>query len=150
MTNPGGRQPVVLDASAGIQFFVQEAETAAVETIFTNQDFDPPLALHIPDLFFIECANILLKYSRRFGRPFTDTVSDVQDLANLALIITSTADLMVDAVAFANQHNLTAYDACYAVLALRLHAPLLTVDSDLLNLNYPDLNAQTPSAFLHS
>jgi predicted nucleic acid-binding protein len=82
-------------------------------------------------LFYIECANILLKYTRRFKRPIEDSVADLADLNELALKSTSTADLMEEALIVANDENLTAYDACYAVLARKLELPLVTADEPL-------------------
>ena len=144
----GERRPVVVDASVGIQLFVQEAHSEAVHALFDQLNGEPPLALYVPDLFYIECANILLKYAQRFNRSEAEGLADLADLANLALLATPTASLMQDAYALAAEHGLTAYDACYAVLALRLGAPLVSVDGDLLNLKTADLVTQTPQAFL--
>ena len=41
---------------------------------------DPPANLYVPDLFYIECTNILLKYTRRFGRSMEDSRADLVDL----------------------------------------------------------------------
>jgi predicted nucleic acid-binding protein len=68
-------------------------------------------------MFYIEYANILWKYTRRFGRPLDDSLAD---LGRLTLRVTSTADLMEDDLSLAAQTGLTAYDACYAALARRL------------------------------
>jgi len=71
-------------------------------------------------LFFIECTNILWKYSRRFGRPAGKTSqADLADLGCLALRVVPTADLMEAALILAKETGLTAYDACYAALARR-------------------------------
>ena len=65
---------------------------------------------------------------RRFGRSLEDSKADLADLNLLALKSTSTVDLMEDALVIANDTNLTAYDACYAVLARRMDMPLITAD----------------------
>jgi predicted nucleic acid-binding protein len=39
--------------------------------------------------------------------------------------------LIIDALALASEKNLTAYDACYAVLAQKLEIPLVTADAPL-------------------
>jgi predicted nucleic acid-binding protein len=122
----------VIDASVGIQLFVDEPHSELASRMFAGLAADPPADLHVPDLFFIECANILWKYTRRFGRPLEDGLADLADLGRLALRVTASADLMEDALALAVKTGLTAYDACYAVLAQRLGAPLVTSDEALV------------------
>jgi predicted nucleic acid-binding protein len=140
---------VVIDASAGIQLLIEEEHTHAVTAVFARLDGEPPLALHVPDLFFIECANILLKWTRRTDRPADESQAHLADLGRLALIAAPTAGLMEDAFSLASQTGLTAYDACYLALAKRLDAVLLTVDADLLALHpFEGLPVLAPAAFL--
>lgn len=123
----------VLDASVGIKLFVEEEFSDKVERLFAKLAEDPRTEIHVPDLFYIECANILLKYTRRFDRPLEDSLADIKDLNNLALQTTSTAELIEDALQLADKKNLTAYDACYAVLAKKLELPLITADAPMAN-----------------
>jgi predicted nucleic acid-binding protein len=122
----------VIDASVGIQLFVDEPLSDQVHTLFAKLSEDPPAELFVPDLFYIECTNILLKYTRRFGRSMDDSKADLADLNALRLKSISTADLMEEALVLASDRNLTAYDACYAVLARRLDIPLITADERLV------------------
>lgn len=121
----------VLDASVGIKLFVEEEFSEKVQRLFARLADDPQTEIHIPDLFYIECANILLKYTRRYKRPQKDSLADLKDLNKLALIATSTSELIEDALQLASEKNLTAYDACYAVLARKLNLPLITADAPL-------------------
>ena len=121
----------VVDASVGIKLFVDEPFSEQAHGLFASLTAAPPAIFHVPDLFFSECANILLKYTRRFGRPLEDSLADLADLSRLALRAVSTADLMEDALALAAQTGLSAYDACYAALARRLDLPLVTADEPL-------------------
>ncbi|MBE0680370.1 MAG: type II toxin-antitoxin system VapC family toxin [Anaerolineales bacterium] len=123
----------VLDASVGIKLFVEEEFSDKVQRLFSKLAEDPQAEIHVPDLFYIECANILLKYTRRFNRPLEDSLKDIKDLNDLALKSTSTSELIEDALEFASEKNLTAYDACYAALARRLALPLVTADAPLAN-----------------
>ncbi len=123
---------VVVDASVGIKLFVEEEFSERANALFSYLTAEPSAELNVPDLFYIECANILLKYTRRFGRSLADSQEDVADLKLLALKVTSTADLMEDALLLASAKNLTAYDACYAVLAQKLDVPLITADEPLV------------------
>ena len=121
----------VLDASVGIKLFVEEEFSEKVQKLFVKLAEDPQTEIHVPDLFYIECANILLKYTRRYKRPQKDSLADLKDLNKLALIVTSTSELIEDALHLASEKNLTAYDACYAVLARKLKLPLVTADAPL-------------------
>lgn len=121
----------VLDASVGIKLFVEEEFSDKVQLLFAKLADDPQTEIHAPDLFYIECANILLKYTRRFDRPLEDSLADLKDLNELALTVTSTTELIEDALKLANEKKLTAYDACYAVLAQKLDLPLVTADAPL-------------------
>jgi len=121
----------VLDASVGIKLFVEEEFSGKVQRLFAKLVDDPQTEIHVPDLFYIECANILLKYTRRYKRPQKDSLEDLKDLNKLALIVTSTSELLEDALQLASEKNLTAYDACYAVLARKLNLPLITADAPL-------------------
>lgn len=123
----------VLDASVGIKLFVEEEFSDKVQRLFAKLAEDSGTEFHVPDLFYIECANILIKYTRRFNRPLEDTLADIRDLNKLDLKVASTAELIEDAVGLANEKNLTAYDACYAVLAKKLELPLITADAPMAN-----------------
>ena len=54
----------VVDASAGIKLFLDEPLSERADTLFDHLSDDPPARFHVPDLFFVECANILWKYAR--------------------------------------------------------------------------------------
>jgi predicted nucleic acid-binding protein len=90
-----------------------------------------PARFYVPDLFFVECANILWKYVRRFGYPADNARQDVADLRALALTTVSTADLLEPALELALTCDITAYDASYAALATQLDLPLITADAPL-------------------
>jgi predicted nucleic acid-binding protein len=121
----------VMDASVGIKLFIEEEFSDKVQRLFAKLTEDPQAEIHVPDLFYIECANILLKYTRRFDRPLADSLADIKDLGKLALKTTSTMELIEDALQLASEKKLTAYDACYAVLAQKLGLPLITADAPL-------------------
>ena len=121
----------VVDASVGIKLFIEEEFSDIAQGLFSKLADESATELYIPDLFFIECANILLKYTRRFKRPLEDSQADLADLHKLALNVVPTGELMEDALTLAHGKNLTAYDACYAILAQRLELPLVTADEPL-------------------
>jgi len=121
----------VVDASAGIKLFLDEPFSIQAHALFAKLTEDPPAEFHVPDLFYIECTNIFLKYVRRYGRTVEDSQTDLKRLNKLALKPVSIADLMEDALLLASQKNLTAYEACYAVLAQQMSIPLVTADKPM-------------------
>lgn len=121
----------VLDASVGIKLFVEEEFSDKVHSLFARLAEDSRTEIHVPDLFYVECANILLKYTRRYKLPLENALEDIKDLNELSLIAASTSELIEDALQLAVERNLTAYDACYAVLARKLKLPLITADEPL-------------------
>jgi predicted nucleic acid-binding protein len=121
----------VVDASVGIKLFLVEEFSEEVDRLFNRLRADPPAHFYVPDLFYVECANILWKYTRRFGYPADNARRDVRDLRVLPLRTVSTADLLEPALELALAYDLTAYDASYAALGQRLNLPFFTADQTL-------------------
>src|SRR5262245_12135068 len=94
----------VVDASVAIKLFVVEALSERADVLFAQLAADPPASLYVPDLFFVECANILWKHVRRFGYPADQAYQDIADLRALALYTTSTADLIATVLETALRH----------------------------------------------
>ena len=122
----------VVDASVGIKLFLIEPLSAQADVLFDHLADDPPSRFYVPDLFFIECVNILWKYAQRFGYAAEAAAQDVADLVSLPLETVSTAALAEDALAVAVRHGSTAYDSAYVALARRLSLPLVTADEALV------------------
>jgi predicted nucleic acid-binding protein len=121
----------VVDASVGIKLFLVEELSDQADRLFERLTGYRPARFYVPDLFFVECANILWKYVRRFGYPPDNARQDVADLRALALLTVSTADLIEPALELAMTYDITAYDASYAALAAQLNLPLITADAAL-------------------
>ena len=130
--SPGMPTVCVVDASVGIKLFVAEDLSDRAHALFTQLADEPPAQLHVPDLFYIECANILWKYVRRLGYPADRARQDLTNLGGLLLRSTATADLANEALDLAFAHGIAAYDACYVALAQRVRVPLVTADERLV------------------
>lgn len=122
----------VVDASVGIKLFVIEPLSDRADALFAHLTAEPPPRFYVPDLFFIECTNVLWKYVRRFGYPLESARQDVADLTGLPLYAISTGELAYEALEIAATHEITAYDAAYVALARRLSLPLVTADEALV------------------
>ncbi|MCJ7624595.1 MAG: type II toxin-antitoxin system VapC family toxin [Anaerolineaceae bacterium] len=123
----------IVDASVGIKLFLEEDGSTQASQLFRQLAENPRARFYVPDLFFVECANILWKYVRRFGYPAKNARQDVADLQALALRTISTADLIALALELALTYGITAYDASYAALAQHRNLPLVTADESLIS-----------------
>jgi predicted nucleic acid-binding protein len=122
----------IVDASVGVKLFLVEPLSEQADALFARLAEDPPAQLYVPDLFFVECANILWKYVQWHGYPAQNAHQDVADLLRLPLHAVSTRDLVGEALALAIAHRITAYDATYAALSRQLCLPLVTADEPLV------------------
>jgi len=127
----------VVDASVGIKLFLAEPLSERADALFDHLTDALPARLYVPDLFFIECANILWKYARRFGYSPDAARQDVADLVRLPVRPVSTAAPAESTAALATTYEITAYDATYVAtyvaLAGRLSLPLVTADEALVH-----------------
>ena len=128
------RLECVIDASVGIKLLVNEPLSDKVDALFAHLTADPTALLAVPDLFYIECANILWKHVRRFGYAVAAAQKDLADLGKLSLHSISTSSLVADALTIASAHGITAYDACYIALARQLGVLCVTADEKLASL----------------
>lgn len=125
------RAEYVVDASVGIKLFVDEPNSDDAIALFTQLTAEPPGRLYVPDLFYVECANVLWKYVRRSRYPAEEAAQAIQNLGSLNLASLPTHHLIADALRIAIEYNVTAYDACYVALAHALNVPLVTADERL-------------------
>ena len=121
----------VVDASVAIKLFINEPLSDQAEALFSILEASPA-GLYVPDLFFIECTNILWKHIKRFGYPEDKAHEDLAALKDLALHRFATTDLMEDALGIAVAHGITAYDGCYVALGRQLKIPVVSADEKLV------------------
>jgi predicted nucleic acid-binding protein len=117
----------------GIKLFVVEDLSERTDALFALLTDDPPAQFYVPDLFFIECTNVLWKYVRHFGYPAERASQDVVDLTALPLHAVPTRELAHEAVRIAVEREITAYDASYLALSGYLSLPLITADQSLVH-----------------
>lgn len=59
----------VVDASVVVKIFVPETLSPEAEAVFTRFASETSAELVVPDLFFIECANVFWKWVQRSAYP---------------------------------------------------------------------------------
>lgn len=125
-------QAAVIDASVGVKLFIQEEDSQIVDELFAQLATDPPASFYVPDLFYIECANVLWKYACQFNYSSEHAQRDLTALLALALYTIPSSAILDEAMRLALQVNISVYDACYAALAHKLDLPLITSDQKLV------------------
>ena len=121
----------VLNTNVCIKQFIADLLTPKVNQLFDHLN-DPSAEFFIPDLFYIECANTLWKYVKAKLYTAEQVQADITDLKALRFQVTSTKDLMTQAVQIGLDYGITAYDGCYVALSQQISAPLLTLDERLV------------------
>lgn len=122
----------VVDASVGIKLVITESLSNEAHALFAHLARDPAARFFTPDLFDLECANLLWKHVQRSGYPPADAQLNLATLLALALQRIPATSLATDALALAIAHGITAYDASYVAAAHRLGVPLITADTKLV------------------
>jgi predicted nucleic acid-binding protein len=118
----------VVDASVAVKWFLDEDYSEPARSLLVEAN-----ALWVPDLLFVEVANVLWKRVRT-GELGQDIAQDfMRDLTHLTLEIAPTVELVEDALTVACLSGRTAYDALYLVLAMRQKTALVTGDEKLRN-----------------
>jgi len=125
--------PCIIDASVLVKLFLQEEHTADVQFLIRCYlDEDKPSSLAVPDLTYIECANILWTKVRKGAYTAMAARQSLAQLRLLALPTTPTSELMERALEIACIYDVSAYDACYVALAEKHQVLLLTADAKLV------------------
>jgi len=124
---------IVIDASVLIKYVVPESDSPATIHMIDQLLLDDKATISIPDLLYIECANVLWKKVRR-GEVDAQTAEDsLHDLTELECEVIPLSALSARALRLACDYGISAYDASYLALAEQVGTPLLTADERLVN-----------------
>ena len=126
MNQPGNA--LVIDASVAVKLFIPEEYSDSAIQIFKLLEAPDPAGLFVPDLFYIECANVF-RTRVKFGGMSGDEARKAHDiLLGFPLERVPTTGLSASALALSLQYDLSVYDACYLALASLIGSPLVTAD----------------------
>ena len=117
----------VIDASVVIKWYVPEGNYEAARAMRTAET-----ALAAPDLLFAETANILWKVVRRGEMTASRATEVIEEIAAAPFIAISNQSLAQDALDLSIATGITAYDASYVALAIRVDKILITADEKLV------------------
>ncbi|MEA2326428.1 MAG: hypothetical protein QOE68_1387 [Thermoanaerobaculia bacterium] len=117
----------VVDSSVILKWYVPESDYAAARAMRTAET-----QLAAPDLLFIEMSNILWKLARRGEMTASRAIEIIEEIASAPFVTISNQSIAQDALDLAIATGLTAYDASYVALAIRLDKILITADEKLV------------------
>ena len=119
--------PFVLDASVTASWCFEDEEASVADAAMDRLPEDHAV---VPALWWFEIRNILVVNERRGRIDSADSDVFLNGLARLPIRIASDPSERL-VVGLARTHRLTAYDAAYLDLAVRLTAPIATLDRAL-------------------
>jgi predicted nucleic acid-binding protein len=120
----------VLDGSVALSWYFADEANAHADAIAA---LFPNVEAFVPALWHLEIANALVMGERRKRSTVAQAAKWLGHLSTLPVIVDgeTTARAWADTLSLARTHTLTAYDAAYLELALRLGLPLATLDREL-------------------
>lgn len=119
---------VVLDASMALSWCFEDEWTPDSDAVLERVRRDGAV---VPPLWDLEVANVLVVAERRGRASRADTERLVSLLQQLPIEMSEHDPDVGDVVATARDHGLSAYDACYLLVAMRSGCPLATRDEAL-------------------
>ena len=119
--------PFVLDASAAATWCFSDEQGRAADRAFDRLTADEAV---VPHLWWFEIRNVLIVNERRGRVTVADTTAFLRDLGRLPIRVDANPGERL-VLALARKHRLTVYDAAYLELAVRLDAPVASVDRAL-------------------
>jgi len=122
----------VVDASVAVKLVVAETDSPQAHALFAHLSGDPSARFYVPDLFYVECANILWKKVKRGDFREPEALAKLATLVSLPLELRSSKDLVENALRLAVGCDATAYDSLYVTTADHLALPLITADDKLV------------------
>jgi predicted nucleic acid-binding protein len=122
---------LVVDASVAVKLYLTEALVAEAAALFDLLN-EPGTGFHVPDLFYLECANIFWKQVQRGTCTPAQAATYLAKLVKLPLRVSDDKGLGEPALKLALDHNISAYDASYVALSQQKGVELITADQKLV------------------
>jgi predicted nucleic acid-binding protein len=121
---------LVIDASVALSWCFKDGRRAETDAIGRMVSAHGAI---VPSLFHLEIANVLLAAVRRRRVSFDDVNQALAEISLLPVAIDDETPYraLSGILPLARSEGLTAYDASYLELAMRLDTPLATLDTEL-------------------
>ena len=117
----------VLDASVSLRWVFEDQATAATDDLLSRVSVDD---VHVPSLWRIEIANAITRRFREGALADHEALGLINDPMTLPLVVDEAPDWarVLRIAGYAQLLGLKVHDATYLELAIRLNAPLATLD----------------------
>jgi predicted nucleic acid-binding protein len=121
---------LVLDASVALAWCFEDEATVATAAVFQRLTQD---AASVPVIWRIEVANVLATAERRRRITLADSAAFIAKVEGLEILVDeeTSSRAFTRILDLARAEGLTAYDAAYLELAMRLGVPLASKDRAL-------------------
>jgi len=119
---------LVLDSSICLSWFFPDERTNFTDTaldVAANEE------CWVPALWRLEFSNALLVAERRRRLTRAERLQMLDEASRLSLRVDAQVHDLRQISSLASQHGLSAYDTTYLELAMRLGAPMITLDKEL-------------------
>lgn len=124
----------VLDASVALSWLLEDAgaDQAYANSIFNSMK-KPTAQAQVPAIWGLEIANVIAKSESRGLLLASRSQAFLGTLSALPILCDSQthASALNNTLQLSRQHHLSAYDASYLELAMRLGLPIATLDGNL-------------------
>lgn len=120
--------PLVLDSSVCLSWFFPDERTSFTDTALQLAANE---TCWVPSVWRLEFPNALLVAEKRRRLTRNERLQVLDEAARLAIRVDTLVHDIRQISTLADRHGLSTYDASYLELAMRLHAPLVTLDKEL-------------------
>jgi predicted nucleic acid-binding protein len=118
----------VIDASVAVKWFTDEKDSELARGLLDTVEF-----LHAPELFRLETAAVILKWTRRKILAGHEAEEALTGLAGIPIRIHRVTPLIDPAYELARITGAAIYDCVYLALAVVLSSTVITADSRFLS-----------------
>ncbi len=127
------RASVVADASVVLKWFIEE-DYSGHARLLRDDHLYGRVTVHAPNILMVEVANALRKYVARGLLTREQAMRGVRALYEAGIRLEEVSpELLLEALGYSIDNNVTVYDALYVVLARRLGTKAYTADEKLLS-----------------
>lgn len=125
----------IIDASVVLKWFpFGEEKDVSVSRMWLKKLIDSQSKIYAPTFLLIEVANILYKKKHLAGQSVTEVVEKIKSLPIVFLDISKTE--MSKIIGVMTKFEISAYDAIYVYLAVKMNCKVLTVDKPIAKTKY--------------